>query len=56
MPDIISCDVVYPHVIIKVFETFLKLKKHRFLKNSILFTCQQFKYFNFIFYFCYVQK
>ena len=34
MPGIISCDVVYPHVIIKVFEAFLKLKKIYFLKTQ----------------------
>ena len=26
MPDFMSCDIVYSHVVIKVFETFIKLK------------------------------
>lgn len=30
------CDVVYSHVIIKVFETFIKLKTIHILKNSSL--------------------
>ena len=31
-----SCDIVYSHVVIKVFETFLKLKTIHIFKNSTL--------------------
>ena len=41
-----SCDVVYSHVIIKVFETFIKLKTIQIFKNP---THCNFKYFNFSF-------
>ena len=41
-----SCDVVYSHVIIKVFETFIKLKTIQIFKNP---TRCNFKYFNFSF-------
>ena len=47
MPDFMHCDVVYSHVIIKVFETFIKLKTIHILKK-LLSGCH-FKYFNFSF-------